>query len=214
MFNKEIYESIKAEIPQEIKILAATKTKPIEDITKAINSGIKVIGENYIQEAEEKYERLKDLFKEKEVSFHLIGHLQSKKSKKAAEIFDCIESVDSIKLAEKINNACKELNKKIDVMIEVNFGEIQKSGILISELQNLIEKIKTFQNLNLIGLMCIPPIGKEEETFKKIKELKEKYSLKELSIGMSSDYKTAIKYGSTIIRLGTILFGERTKLLS
>ena len=209
MFNNEAYGRIKAEIPPNVKILAATKTKPVEDIIEAINSGINIIGENYVQEAEEKYEKLKILFKEKNISLHLIGHLQSKKARKAAEIFDCIESIDSVKLTEKIDNACKELNKKIDIMIEINFGETQKSGVLIPELDSLIEKIKIFQNINLIGLMCIPPIGKEEETFKKMKEFKEIYHLKELSIGMSSDYKTAIAHDSTIIRLGTILFGER-----
>jgi pyridoxal phosphate enzyme (YggS family) len=209
MFNKEAYERIKIEIPKEVKILAATKTKSAEDVIEAINSGIKIIGENYVQEAEERYGKLKELFKEKMISFHLIGHLQSKKARKATEIFDCIQSVDSIKLAEKINNASKELNKKIDIMIEINFEEIQKSGVLTSELNPLIEKVKNLQNLNLIGFMCIPKIGKEEETYQKMKELKEKYNLKELSIGMSSDYKTAINYGSTIIRLGTILFGER-----
>jgi len=209
MFNHEAYKKIKSEIPKEVKILAATKTKPAEDIIEAINSGISIIGENYVQEAEEKYGKLKDFFKEKGISFHLIGHLQSKKARKAVEIFDCIQSIDSIKLAEKLNNACQELNKKIDIMIEVNFEEIQKTGILISELDSLIEKIKLLQNINLAGLMCIPPIGKEEESFKKMKELKEKYSLRELSIGMSSDYKKAVDCGSTIIRLGTILFGER-----
>jgi len=209
MFNKEAYERIKAEIPLELKILAVAKTKPVEEIIEAINSGMNIIGENYVQEAEEKYEKLKDFFKEKNISFHLIGHLQSKKVRKAAEIFDCIESIDSIKLAEKINNVCKELNRKMDIMIEVNFGEEQKSGVLISELNSLTEKIKGLQNINLVGLMCIPPIGKEGETYKKMKEFKERYNLKELSMGMSSDYKTAINHGSTIIRLGTILFGER-----
>jgi len=213
MFNNEAYNQIKAEIPPNVKILAAAKTKPAEDIIEAINSGVKIIGENYVQEAEEKYERLKDLFKEKNVSFHLIGHLQSKKARKATEIFDCIQSVDSIKLAEKINNTCQELNKKINILIEVNFGEEQKSGVSLSELELLIIQIKSLQNLNLTGLMCIPPIGKEEKTYKEMKELGEKYKFKELSMGMSSDYKTAINYGSTIIRLGTILFGERTKIL-
>jgi pyridoxal phosphate enzyme (YggS family) len=209
MFNKEEYKKIKSEIPENVKILAATKTKLINDITEAIDSGIKIIGENYVQEAEEKYEKLNSLFKEKNISFHFIGHLQSNKAKDAIKIFDCIETIDSKKLAEKINNFCKKISKKIDVMIEINFNERKKSGIKISELDSLIHKIGTFQNLNLIGLMSIPPIRKEEICFKKMKELKEKYNLKELSIGMSSDYKIAIENGSTIIRLGTILFGKR-----
>lgn len=209
MFNKEVYEKIKYEIPLEVKILGVTKTKSVEETVEAINSGIKIIGENYVQEAEEKHEKLKDLFKGKNVSFHLIGHLQSNKVKTAVEIFDCIETIDSIKLAELINKVCNELNKKIDVMIEINFDENQKSGINSEGLNFFIEKIRNLQNLNLVGLMCIPPIGKEKECFEKMKELKEKYNLGELSIGMSSDYKIAIENGATIIRLGKILFGER-----
>lgn len=209
MFNQEAYEKIKTEIPLDVKILAATKTRIIEEIYQAINSGVRIIGENYVQEAEEKYEKLKDLFKERKISFHLIGHLQSKKAKRAVKIFDCIETVDSIKLAEKINNICHELNKRIDAMIEINFNENQKSGIQVSKICLLINKIKNLQNINLIGLMCIPPIGKEEGCFKKMKELKNEHKLKELSMGMSSDYKLAIDNGSTIIRLGTILFDKR-----
>ena len=209
MFNHEAYRSIKREIPPEIKVLAASKTKPIEDIVEAINSGIKIIGENYVQEAEEKYEKLKDLFREKNISFHLIGHLQSNKTEDAVKIFNCIETVDSIKLAEKIDRACRKINKKGDIMIEVNFGEEQKSGISLTELDFLVNKVKNLESINLIGLMCIPPIGKEEEAYRKMKELKERYKLKELSMGMSSDYKLAINNGSTIIRLGTSLFGIR-----
>jgi PLP dependent protein len=209
MFNKNSYEQIKSEIPENVRILAATKTKFIGDIIEAVNEGIKIVGENYVQEAEAKYGRLKDFFSEKNVSFHLIGHLQSNKIKDAVKIFDCIETLDSPELAEKIDSVCQELNKKIDVMIEINFDESQKSGINLSELDLLIAKINISRNLILVGIMCIPPIGKEKESFEKMKELKEKYNFKELSIGMSSDYKLAIEYGATIIRLGTILFGKR-----
>jgi PLP dependent protein len=209
MFNQKEYNQIISEIPENIKILGVTKTKFAEDITEAVNSGIKIIGENYVPEAKEKYEKLKDFFKEKEVSFHLIGHLQSNKVKDAVKMFSCIETIDSIKLAEKINKECIPLNKKIDVMIEINFDELQKSGIKIGELDSLISKINSLGNLNLIGLMSIPPIGKEKESFRIMKKLNEKYKFKELSMGMSSDYKIAIENGATIIRLGTILFGER-----
>ncbi len=212
MFNKEVYKKIRSEIPQEVKILAATKTKSVEDIIDAVNSGVNIIGENYIQEAKEKYGKLKDLFSKKSISFHLIGHLQSNKIKDAAKIFDCIETIDSLKLAEKVNKICEQLNKKIGIMIEINFDKNKKSGIKISELNFLVDKIKNLQNLNLIGLMCIPSVIKEEEeeeSFRKMKELKDMYNPKELSMGMSSDYKIAIENGATIIRLGTILFGER-----
>lgn len=209
MFNKKEYERIKLEIPLYVKILAAVKTRSVDEIKEAINSGIKIIGENYVQEAEEKYENIKNLLREKDISFHLIGHLQSNKIKKAVKIFDCIETLDSEELAEKINNVCKKKGKKINVMIEINFDEPKKQGVQIPDLDSLIQKINSLSNLCLIGFMCIPPIGKKESCFAQMKELKEKYKIKELSMGMSSDYKTAIKYGTTIIRLGTILFGKR-----
>jgi pyridoxal phosphate enzyme (YggS family) len=208
MFNKEAYERIAKEVSPNVKILAATKTKPTKDIQEAIKSGIKIIGENYVQEAEEKYKELKEFFKENNVSFHLIGHLQSNKAKIAAAIFDCVQTIDSLKLAKKLDSACKELDKTIDVFIEINFEE-QKSGIKIGNLDELISQLKNLQNLNLLGFMVIPPLGKEKECFSKLKELKEKYNLEELSIGMSSDYLSAIESGSTLIRLGTALFGER-----
>jgi pyridoxal phosphate enzyme (YggS family) len=209
MFEKEVYEQLKKEIPSSVTILAATKTKPIEDIKAAVEAGITNIGENYVQEAQEKYQLLKDYFKEKNISFHLIGHLQSNKAKIAASIFDCIQSLDSIKLANILNIQAEKLNKNIRVFIEVNFEEEQKSGININELDNLINHTKKLKNLQLLGLMTIPPIGKELECFKILKELKEKYNFQELSIGMSNDYLQAIENGSTMIRLGTKLFGKR-----
>jgi pyridoxal phosphate enzyme (YggS family) len=208
MFNKEAYEQIKSQIPSSVSILAATKTKPVEDIISAINAGIALVGENYVQEAEEKYNKLFSILKEKKVSFHLIGHLQSNKAKIAAKIFDCIQTIDSIKLARKLNNECKLLEKKMDIFIEVNF-EGQKSGVSLENLPSLVEEIKLLKNLNLRGLMAIPPIGKEVECFKVLRNLNEQFNLNELSIGMSSDYHIAIEYGSTLIRLGTSLFGKR-----
>jgi pyridoxal phosphate enzyme (YggS family) len=208
MFNKESYSKIKSEIPNKIKILAASKTKTSEDIKEAIESGINIIGENYVQEAEEKYKFLKEYFKEKNIEFHLIGHLQSNKVKKAVEIFNCIQTLDSLKLAKKLNEEAKNLNKTLKVFIEINF-EQQKSGISPEELPNLIKEVQSLPNLNLQGLMTIPPINQEHQTYKKMQDLKNQFSLKELSIGMSSDYKLAIENGSTLIRLGTILFGKR-----
>ncbi len=212
MFNRDNYETIRKEIPLNVKILAATKMKNEDEIRFAITSGITIIGENYVEEAAEKYENLKDMFKRKNIKFHLIGHLQSNKAKIAAEIFDCIETIDSIKIASRLNQYCEELNKKLDVFIEINFGEEQKAGITVNELEGLVESIKNLKNLNLLGLMTIPPLGKEIECFKQIKSLNDKYNLKELSMGMSSDYKVATECGSTLIRLGTALFGKRELL--
>lgn len=209
MFNKEAYLKIKNEIPPSVKILAATKTQSPETIKQALEFGITLIGENYVQEAKNKYQELENLLKEKNIQFHLIGHLQSGKVNTAIRIFDCIQTVDSINLANKINNACKKINKKIEIFIEVNF-ESQKSGIKIDELDNLINEIKKMSNLNLRGLMAIPPIDKEKYYFKILKELTEKYQFPELSLGMSGDYQKAINQGSTLIRLGTVLFGTRS----
>ena len=209
MFNPAAYSKIKSEIPKEVKILAATKSKPPRDIIEAVKAGIKLIGENYVQEASEKYKLLNKLFEQESIEFHLIGHLQTNKVQEAIKIFDCIQTLDSEKLAIKLDKECRRLNKKIKVMIEINFGEESKSGIKLENLDKLIKRVRGLSNLNLVGLMSIPPIGKEETCFKKIQELKNQYNLQELSIGMSSDYLTAIKNGSTLIRLGTILFGER-----
>lgn len=209
MFNQDAYNQIKTEIPNQVKIIAVTKTKSIEDIKQAIKAGIKIIGENYVQEAEEKYKILKHFFKDNLISFHLIGHLQSNKVKTAVKIFDCIETIDSEKIAIKVNKECQKINKIMEVFIEINFGEEQKSGIAIENLSNLIKIIKKLKNLNLLGLMTIVKVDNRESCFKKMNELKKEFGLKELSMGMSKDYLLAIKEGSTNIRLGKILFGER-----
>ncbi|MBM3247478.1 YggS family pyridoxal phosphate-dependent enzyme [Candidatus Pacearchaeota archaeon] len=209
MFNKEKYQDIIAEIPSNIKIVGVTKAKSPEEIKRAIDSGIKIIGENYIQEAKQKYEELKNLLKEKKIEFHLIGHLQSNKVKDAAEIFDCIQTIDSKKIAHKINESSKNIGKIMKVMIQVNLGEKQKSGIKPEELSSLIQEIRKLKNLELSGIMAIPEEG-DEKSFELLKELKNKFNLNELSLGMSQDYKLAILKGSTMIRLGTILFGERS----
>jgi pyridoxal phosphate enzyme (YggS family) len=212
MFNTDTYYRLRKTIPSRVKILAASKGKSIEDITKALESGIIIIGESYVQEAEEKYLKLNDLFREKNVELHMIGHLQSNKIQKAVRIFDCIQSVDSVKAAEIINKECEKNQKKIDVFIEVNMDKDKKAGVDESKLSELVEKIRLLNNLNLKGLMSIPKIGKEDECFKKMNELKIKFGLNELSIGMSNDYEKAIENGATIIRLGTLLFGRREKI--
>jgi hypothetical protein len=208
MFDNKQYSRIKSSIPKEIKIVGVTKNKTSQDIIAAINSGIKIIGENYIQEAEIKYQEMKEVLKNKSAEFHLIGHLQTNKINEAVKIFDCIQTVDSIKKAEKINEACKKIEKQINVMIQINSGEEQKSGIKKEELITLINKIKELKNLRLIGLMTIPKPN-DETAFQEMNLLKNKFKLRELSMGMSKDYNQAIKEGSTMIRLGTILFGER-----
>jgi len=191
--------------PGEVRILAATKSQPIEKIQAAIEAGIKICGENYVAEAEEKINKIG-----KAVEWHFIGHLQSNKTKKAVGLFDCIQSVDSLKLAKKIDNTA---SKPFPIFIAVNIGkEKSKFGVLPENLCSLYSEITKFPNLDVRGLFCIAPFLPSEQTriyFQKMKQLAEQLSLKELSMGMSRDYTVAIEGGSTMIRLGTTLFGKR-----
>ncbi|MFA6065501.1 MAG: YggS family pyridoxal phosphate-dependent enzyme [archaeon] len=210
MFDKEKYLKIASEVNSGVKILAATKTKPKEEVLAALNAKISLFGENYVLEAEEKYSFILPKLHSFGAKLHLIGHLQGNKAKKAVELFDCIETIDSEKLANKVNSAAVMQNKIMDVMIEVNFEE-QKSGVRPEKVEALAQTVRKLNNLNLVGLMCVPKIGEEKENFKLMQELKQKLGVPQLSMGMSSDYKIAIQYGATIVRLGTILFGEREK---
>lgn len=194
------------EIPEGVKIMAVTKNRSPFEIEKILSQGIKIIGENRVQEAEEKFPLLKT-----HVEKHLIGHLQTNKAKKAVELFDCIESVDSEKIAEAINKECTKIEKKMPVYIQVNISdEPQKSGIATQNLESLIKTIEKLPNLILQGLMTIAEDTDDKNKlriqFAKMKELKDRYNLKELSMGMSEDFEEAIKSGSTQIRLGRILF--------
>lgn len=190
--------------PAEIKILAATKGRSVAQIREAISAGITLCGENYLQEAEKKIEEIGNA-----VEWHFIGHLQSNKAKKAVELFDCIQSVDSIKLAGKISNA---VQKPFPIFIEVNIAEEKtKFGVLPEKLPSFYTEIKKLPNLDMQGLMCMAPLLPSEQTrpyFRKMKVLAEQLSLRELSMGMSNDYCIAIEEGSTMVRLGTVLFGE------
>jgi len=217
MFNKEKYLQISSELPTGVKLLAATKTKPKEAVLEALSAGIILFGENYVGEATEKYQTMLHIVYSKEAKepffgakIHLIGHLQSNKVKKAVELFDCIETIDSEKLAKKVNQAAIEQNKIMKVMIEVNFEE-GKSGISVDKVEELAMKIRELKNVNLVGLMCVPKIGDEVNAFRAMQELKQKIGVSELSMGMSGDYKIAVQYGATIVRIGSLLFGEREK---
>ena len=192
------------------QIIVVTKTFSLNKITPLIESGHIHFGENKIQEAERKWTGIKKQFTN--LKLHMIGKLQSNKVKTALNIFDYIHSLDNAKLALKIFQHEKELNKKIKLFIQVNLAEeTQKSGILLNELNNFYHYCTKELLLNVIGLMCLPPFeSNSEEYFKMLKKVAEKLNLKELSMGMSSDYKQAILSGSTYLRLGTIIFGERS----
>jgi len=188
-------------------IIAVSKTFPIEKIMPVIEYGNKEFGENKVQEAIEKWSNIK---KNKKINLHLIGRLQTNKVKQAIAIFDYIHSLDNQKLAKKIADEETKQSKKIKLFIQVNIGsEPQKSGISIENLDDLYT-FSTSLNLDIVGLMCIPPASEDPEVyFQKLKVLNDKLGLKELSMGMSSDYILAIKNNATFVRIGSKIFGER-----
>jgi len=188
-------------------IIAVSKTFPIEKIMPIIEYGHTEFGENKVQEAIEKWSNIK---KNKKINLHLIGRLQTNKVKQAITIFDYIHSLDNQKLAKKIADEEKKQLKKIKLFIQVNIGsEPQKSGVNIENLDDLY-KFSTSLNLDIIGLMCIPPASEDPQVyFQKLKALNDKLGLKELSMGMSSDYMVAIKNHATFVRVGSKIFGER-----
>ena len=209
-FNK-IKSNIE-KIPGDISrtIVAVSKTFSLDHIMPLINHGHMHYGENKVQEAETKWLQIKD--KKKDLKLHMIGKLQSNKAKKAVQIFDYIHSLDSPKLADILARSQETINKSIKYFIQVNLGnEIQKSGIPYNEVDAFYNYCVKEKNLNVLGLMAIPPNdNKSEEYFKSISELNSSLGLKELSIGMSSDYMEAIKYKSTYLRIGSSIFGERS----
>ena len=191
------------------KIIVVTKTFSLNKITPLLEYGHMHYGENKIQEAEDKWSEVRNQYTN--LKLHMIGKLQSNKAKKAVKIFDYIHSLDNAKLASKISQYEKELNKKIKLFIQVNLAEEnQKSGILLNDLNNFYYYCKKELLLNVIGLMCLPPVeSNSQKYFKMLKKVAEKLHLKDLSMGMSSDFEQAIINGSTYLRLGTIILGER-----
>jgi pyridoxal phosphate enzyme (YggS family) len=192
------------------QIIAVTKTFPTRKIIPLIEIGHLHFGENKIQEAESKWVDIKNKYKE--LQLHMLGKLQSNKVKKAVKLFDYIHSLDNAKIAKKIDQSQKELNKKIKIFIQVNLSkEGQKSGIMLNDISHFYNYCTQELSLNIIGLMCLPPINLDSSKFFQIlKQTSEKLNLKDLSMGMSSDYEQAILCGSTYLRLGTIIFGERS----
>ena len=197
--------NVKERIP---KIIAVSKTFKIEHILPLIEYGHVDYGENKVQEALEKWTDIKN--KNNKINLHLIGKLQTNKVKFAVKIFDYIHSLDNEKLARKIADEQQKQNKKPKIFIQINLGaEDQKSGILINDLIEFYNYSKNL-NLNVIGLMCIPPFDEDStKFFLQMSELNEKINLKELSMGMSSDYMKAVEYKSTFLRIGSNIFGQR-----
>ena len=193
--------------PAGITLLAVTKLFPAAAIREAWELGLREFGENYVREFERKAPEVADLAAAR---FHLIGHLQSNKSKKAAELFQVIQTVDSPKLARRLNEA----GRTLDVMLEVKLSEEEaKSGADPVALAQLIEAVRGCRNLRLLGLMTMPPWTEDAEAsrpyFRRLRELAERHGLRQLSMGMSHDLEAAIEEGATCVRVGTALFGER-----
>ena len=208
--------SIKKEIEKvgslsSTEIIAISKTFPIEDILPLIEYGHAHFGENKVQEALEKWPEIKD--QNKNLKLHFVGKLQTNKVKFILPLFDYIHSLDNLKLAEKIARQQEKVNFKPKIFIQINIGnEKQKSGISVNELDEFKSICLNDLKLNIIGLMCLPPNDeKTEEYFIKMKQLNLKYKLEQLSMGMSNDYKLAIKNGSTFLRIGSKIFGDRIK---
>ena len=199
----------KLNITNNPKIIAVSKTFKIDKILPLIEHGHINYGENKVQEAVEKWTEVKKT--NPDLKLHMIGKLQTNKVKYAVQIFDYIHSVDSEKLAKKIADEQNKINKKIKIFLQVNIGnEDQKSGINTNHVSQLASYCKEVE-LDLIGLMCIPPINLNPESyFEEMNKLNKKLGFKELSMGMSSDYLTAVKYLSTYVRVGSSIFGQRS----
>jgi pyridoxal phosphate enzyme (YggS family) len=206
-----------SELPQGVELVAAAKTRKPEEILQAIEAGVKIVGENYVQEAERAYEAVGG-----RARWHFIGYLQKNKVKKAVKLFDMIETVDSIELAEEINKRCAQIGKVMPVLIEINSGrEKQKTGVFPEKAAQLIRKVSSLPNLRVTGLMTMGPrFGDPEDSrpyfietkkiFEKIKNLNLPHvEMRYLSMGMTNSYKIAIDEGANMVRIGSKIFGER-----
>ena len=206
--QKEIYSKNK-DSEKQPKIIAVTKTFSLENILPLIDHGHLDFGENKVQEAIDKWTKIKA--ENKNLNLHMIGKLQTNKVKFAVKIFDYIHSLDSIKLARKISEEQKKIQKNIKLFIQINIGkEKQKSGILIEDLKNFYMACSKEFNLNIIGLMCLPPINIDpSKNFEEMNIALKDLGLNHLSMGMSADYLEAVKYNSSFLRIGSKIFGNR-----
>lgn len=207
-----------------VRLVSVTKTVSVNRIREAIEAGADTFGENYVQEAGDKIIELSAL----PISWHFIGHLQSNKAKHAVNLFDMIHSVDSAKLAKEIDRQAEKIGKIQDILIQVNVaGEIQKFGIAPEKVFDLVRLVGNFQNVSIKGLMTMPPFFNNPEKvrpcFRQLRQLRDRVqkdlldqkgmehiSLRELSMGMTGDFETAILEGATMVRIGTAIFGERS----
>ena len=210
-------EEIRKDIPQDVTLVAATKERTVAEIQEAIAAGIEIVGENYVQEAVRKHREIGD-----SVKWHMIGHLQRNKVRDALRVFSLIQSVDSLRLAREIDRQCGRSGKIMPILVEINIaGEGTKYGINPDEAPDMLRQIASFPNLRVEGLMTMEPYLDDPENsrayFKRMKRLFDEIrsygipgaKMRILSMGMSNSYDVAIEEGSNMVRLGTIMFGER-----
>ena len=196
--------------PDEVTLVAVSKTVQADAIEAAFSAGIRDFGESRVQEARTKIEQLQRL--KPDINWHMVGHLQTNKAKTAAAIFDIIHSVDSLKLAEALNNCSP---KRLPILIQVNVSaEATKGGFMLSEVQETMKQMRRLPNLDIQGLMTIAPwVDNAEEVrpvFRRLSQLRDALGLKHLSMGMSDDFEVAIEEGATLVRIGRAIFGERS----
>jgi pyridoxal phosphate enzyme (YggS family) len=205
------------ELPEDVKLVGAAKTRTPNEIAEAVAAGIGIIGENYVQEAEKAYQEVGS-----KVEWHFIGHLQKNKVKKAVMLFDMIETVDSVELAAEIDKRCSQINKTMPVLIEINSGrEAQKTGVYPENTEQLIKAIAGMKNIRVMGLMTMGPATIQSEElracFRETKELFDvitkaalpNVEMKYLSMGMTDSYKIALEEGANMVRIGSRIFGRR-----
>ena len=217
MSIKENIGEIRKCLPSDVILIAAAKTRSVNETEEAISAGIRIIGENYLQEAESKFNELRG-----KVKIHCIGHLQTNKVKKAIEIFDMIETIDSEKLAKEIDKRCKDSGKAMDILIEINSGEEEsKDGVMPKDAVELVKTISKLKNVKIKGLMTMAPYfddpEKDRPYFKLTKKLFDEIKslnipnvdMEILSMGMSDSYKIAVEEGANMVRIGTGIFGAR-----
>jgi len=214
---KQNVSQILSELPNGVELVAAAKTRTPEEVLEAVEVGVKIIGENYVQEAEKVYEVVGN-----RAQWHFIGYLQRNKVKKAVGIFDMIETVDSVEIAKEIDKRCAQIGKIMPVLIEINSGqEKQKSGVFPENAEQLVKEISTLPNIKVMGLMTMGPrFGNPEASrpyfvetkklFERIKKLNlPNIEMRYLSMGMTNSYKIALEEGANIVRIGNKIFGER-----
>ncbi|MBC8476775.1 MAG: YggS family pyridoxal phosphate-dependent enzyme [Dehalococcoidia bacterium] len=217
MSIKQNVRQILSELPEDVQLMAAAKTRTPAEILEAVDAGVQIIGENYVQEAERAHAAVGHRAK-----WHFIGHLQRNKVKKAVRLFDMIETVDSYEIAREIDKRCAEIGKVMPVLMEVNIGkEPQKSGVLPENTEQLVKDISALPNVRVMGLMTMGPLSENPEDsrpyfvamkklFDRMRALKlPNVEMKYLSMGMTSSYRIAPGEGANIVRIGTKIFGER-----